>query len=176
MHLHLQNTWETVLNANRPTCCSCLAPRTDRSGAFPHFLFSLLRKHILQPSCPPACAEPFQMRLKVTRSRHRMSKHQQTEACYKYRLDRRWPFPGRPCSQGSAAQLSPSPPWYHPFVCLQEWRQILANMPPFASPEQVSVELTCSTFSEFGWHHLKHWGPFSVMPWPPLRTNLYKLQ
>lgn len=115
------------------------------------------------------------MRLKVTRSRHRMSKHHQTEARYKYRLDRRWPFPGRPCSQDSAAQLSPSRPWYHPLVCLQEWRQILANMPPFASPEQVSVELTCSTFSEFGLNPWQQWRPFSVMPWPPLRTILYEL-
>lgn len=115
------------------------------------------------------------MRLKVPRSRHRMSKHHQTEARYKYRLDRRWPLPGRPCSRDSAAQLSPSHPWYHPLVCLQEWRQILANMPPFASLEQVSVELTCSTFSEFELNHWRQWGPFSVMPWPPLWTILYKL-
>lgn len=38
IYLHLQNTSEIVLSANRPTCCSCLGPRTETEVQ--HFLTS----------------------------------------------------------------------------------------------------------------------------------------
>lgn len=97
------------------------------SAASQCFLTSSEETHS-KPSGAPACAEPFQMRLKVMERRMSARVNHQTEAHYKCQLDRRRPFPDRLCcqDQDSVWQLSPAPR-YAALARLQDRRPIPAE-------------------------------------------------